>query len=273
MASKVALVTGASSGIGTEVALSLLQRGYTVYGAARRAERMKGLEDRGGRPLPLDLTDERSIVACAAAVLEREGRLDVLVNSAGYGSYGAIEEVPLAEARRQFEVNLFGLARLTQLVLPVMRRQESGHVVNVSSIGGKVFTPLGGWYHATKHALEGWSDVLRLEVAPFGVRVIIVEPGAIATEWGGIARDSLLAVSGQGPYQEPARAFARMIGPGSRFAGSPPRLVADTVLRAITARRPRARYAVGQGARAILLARSLLPDRAFDGLVRRLFHA
>jgi NAD(P)-dependent dehydrogenase (short-subunit alcohol dehydrogenase family) len=272
MAKKVALVTGASSGIGTEVALALLRHGYLVHGAARRVERMKALEERGARVLPLDLTDEPSIEACASAVLELEGRLDVLVNSAGYGSYGAIEQVPLAEARRQFEVNLFGLARLTQLVLPTMRRQGLGHVVNVSSIGGKIFTPMGGWYHATKHALEGWSDVLRLEVEPFGVRVIIVEPGAIATEWGGIARDSLLAVSGQGPYQSQAHAFADLIARGGRFSGSPPRVVAETVMKAIKARRPRTRYAVGQGARALLLARALLPDRAYDGLMRRMLN-
>jgi len=271
MARKVALVTGASSGIGTEVALALLERGHVVYGAARRVERMQRIVERGGRALPLDLTDERSIEQCVGAILEAEGRLDVLVNNAGYGSYGAIEEVPLAEARRQFEVNLFGLARVTQLALPAMRAQGSGHVVNVSSIGGKIFTPLGGWYHATKHALEAWSDALRLEVEAFGIRVVIVEPGAIATEWGGIARESLLATSGRGPYRVQAEGFAKLLGPSSgAFAGSHPRVVADVVVRAISARRPRARYAVGAFARPFLLARALLPDRVFDGVVRRM---
>jgi NAD(P)-dependent dehydrogenase (short-subunit alcohol dehydrogenase family) len=273
MAQKVALVTGASSGIGTAVALALLERSDTVYGAARRVDRMQALVARGGRALPLDLTDAGSIESCAAAILEREGRLDVLVNNAGYGSYGAIEQVPLEEARRQFEVNLFGLARMTQLALPAMRKQGGGHIVNVSSIGGKIFTPMGGWYHATKHALEGWSDVLRMEVERFGIRVIIVEPGAIATEWGGIARDSLLAVSGSGPYEEQARAFAAMVSPEGRFSGSPPDAVAKTVLRAIAARRPRTRYVVGQGARPILLARALLSDRAYEGIVRRMLRA
>jgi len=273
MPRKVALVTGASSGIGAEVVLALLEQGYAVHGAARRLDRMRALTERGAQVLPLDLTDERSIEACAAGVLEREGRLDVLVNNAGYGSYGAIEQVPLAEARRQFEVNLFGLARLTQLLLPTMRRQGSGHVVNVSSIGGKIFTPMGGWYHATKHALEGWSDALRMEVAPFGIRVVIVEPGAIATEWSGIARETLLAASSKGPYQDQARAFAGLIAPGGRFAGSPPRVVAEAVVRAVATRRPRTRYVVGQGARAFLLARALLPDRAYDGLVRRILGA
>ncbi len=270
---QVALVTGASSGIGTEVALALLRRGYVVYGAARRVDRMQELSDRGGRVLPLDLTDEGSTEACLGAIFEKEGRLDVLVNNAGYGSYGAIEEVPLAEARRQFEVNLFGLARVTQLALPAMRRQGGGRIVNVSSIGGKIFTPMGGWYHATKHALEGWSDALRMEVEPFGIRVIVVEPGAIATEWGDIARASLLATSGQGPYRAQAGAFAKLMAPDGRFAGSHPRVVADTVVRALSARRPRTRYAVGAGARPLLLARALLPDRAYDGIVRRLMGA
>jgi NAD(P)-dependent dehydrogenase (short-subunit alcohol dehydrogenase family) len=270
---KVALVTGASSGIGTAVALALLERGYTVYGAARRVDRMQGLLARGAHVVPLDLTDEGSTASCVKTLLDREGRVDVLVNNAGYGSYGAIEEVPLAEARRQFEVNLFGLARVTQLVLPAMRAQRSGHVVNVSSIGGKIFTPMGGWYHATKHALEGWSDVLRMEIAPFGIRVIIVEPGAIATEWGGIAREGLLATSGEGPYQEVAHAFAGMISPEGKFSGSPASVVADTIVRAVTARRPRTRYVVGQGARPLLLARALLPDRVYDGLVRRVLRS
>ena len=269
MGQQVALVTGASSGIGTEVVLALLAHGFTVYGAARRLERMESLKERGAKVLSLDLTLERSIEILAGTILEREGRLDVLVNNAGYGAYGAIEQVPLLEARRQFEVNLFGLARLTQLFLPTMREHRGGRVVNISSIGGKVFTPMGGWYHATKHALEGWSDVLRMEVEPFGIRVIIVEPGAIATEWGGIARDSLLAVSGKGPYEAQARAFSELIAEGGRFSGSPPQVVAKTILKAVLARRPRTRYAVGKGARSILLARALLPDRAYDRLMRR----
>jgi len=273
MTGKVALVTSASSGIGTEMALALIARGFTVYGAARRVDRMKAVVDHGGHALPLDLTDEQSIAACLAAVLRAEGRLDVLVNNAGYGSYGAIEEVPLEEARRQFEVNMFGLARVTQLALPVMRKQGSGHVVNVSSMGGKIFTPLGGWYHATKHALEGCSDALRLEFSPFGTRVIIIEPGAIATEWGGIAHESLLAISGEGPYRAQAQAFARLLASSGGKNASHPRVVARTVLRAISARRPRARYAVGAGAVPFILARRLLSDRAFDGLVKRIVGA
>lgn len=271
MTSKVALVTGASSGIGTEVALALLDGGYTVFGAARRLERMQAIVDRGGRALSLDLTDDRSTEDCVAAVLREHGRLDVLVNNAGYGSYGAIEEVPLAEARRQFEVNLFGLARVTQLALPAMRRQGAGHIFNIGSIGGKVFTPMGGWYHATKHALEGWSDALRMEVAPFGIHVVLIEPGAIETEWGDIARGSMLATSGQGPYEAQAQGVAK--GMKRLGSGSPPRVVADAIVRALSARRPRTRYAMGAGARSALLARALLSDRAYDAVVRRLMGA
>jgi NAD(P)-dependent dehydrogenase (short-subunit alcohol dehydrogenase family) len=267
---KVALVTGASSGIGTEVALALLDRGYAVHGAARRVDRMQDLVARGGNAVPLDLTDEASIESCVGSILEREGRLDVLVNNAGYGSYGSIEEVPLAEARRQFEVNLFGPARVTQLVLPVMRRQRSGYVFNVTSIGGKIYTPLGGWYHATKHAVEGWSDALRMEVAPFGVHVVIIEPGAIATEWSGIARDSLLATSGTGPYRDQALAFARALEGAAYASASPPRVVADAIRKALSARRPRTRYSMGSGARAALWGRAVLSDRAFDRAIRRM---
>ncbi|MGC4001302.1 MAG: oxidoreductase [Anaeromyxobacter sp.] len=266
---KVALVTGASSGIGAEVSLALLRLGYTVHGAARRVDRMAPLVAAGGQAVALDLTDDASIQACVSTLLANEGRLDVLVNNAGYGSYGAIEDVSLAEARRQFEVNLFGLARLTQLALPAMRAQRSGHVFNVSSMGGKLSTPMGGWYHATKHALEGFSDALRMEVAPFGVHVVIIEPGAIASEWSGLAQESLVASSGAGPYATQARAFAALMARADG-QGSPPRVVADAVVRALRARRPRTRYVMGTGARPALLARRWLPDRAYDGMLRLL---
>src|SRR5690349_17668304 len=186
---KVALVTGASSGIGEAIARKLAQLGFTTYAAARRVERMEPLRDVGVRPLQLDVTDEASMTSAIEHIAAEAGCIDVLVNNAGYGSYGALEDVPLAEGRRQFEVNVFGLAQLTQLVLPHMRRLGSGHIVNISSMGGKMYEPLGAWYHATKFAVEGLSDSLRLELKPFGISVVIIEPGAIRSEWGGIARD------------------------------------------------------------------------------------
>ena len=266
---KIALVTGASSGIGEATVRRLAADGYLVYAAARRVERMQPLAAIGARILALDLCDDASTVAAVDAIRGDHGRLDALVNNAGYGAYGALEDVPMDEARRQFEVNVFGLARLTQLVLPMMRTQGDGTIVNITSIGGKMHEPLGSWYHATKFAVEGLSDCLRMELAPFGIRVVVVEPGAIRTEWSGIARDSLLQRSGHTAYAEQAAAHARMLAGGENSSlASPPEVVAATIAKALRARRPRTRYATGGGARTILLLRRLLGDRGFDGFMR-----
>ena len=269
MTSKIALITGASSGIGAATARRLLADGHVVYAAARRRERMQPLADAGARLLPLDLTEDASIVAAVDAIREAEGGLDVLVNNAGYGSYGALEDVPLEEGRRQFEVNLFGLARLIQLATPMMRAQGSGRIVNITSIGGKMHEPLGCWYHATKFAVEGLSDCLRMELAPFGIHVVVIEPGAIRTEWSGIAQHSLLQYSGHTAYAAQATAHARMLAASDTSTmSSPPDVVARTIARALRARRPRTRYATGGGARSILFLRWILGDRAFDTLMR-----
>jgi NAD(P)-dependent dehydrogenase (short-subunit alcohol dehydrogenase family) len=268
---KIALVTGASAGIGEATARALLAAGYTVFAGARRLDRMAGLAGLGATLLKLDLTDDASIVAAVDAIKAGAGRLDVLVNNAGYGSYGALEDVPLDEARRQFDVNVFGLARLCQLALPMMRAQKAGKIVNVTSIGGKIWEPMGSWYHATKFAVEGLSDCLRVEVGRFGIDVIIIEPGAIRTEWAGIARDGLLATSGTGAYAEQAQSHARLLAAAETSnLASPPTVVARTIVRAVTARRPKTRYATGGGARTILLLRTILPDRAFDRLMLRI---
>lgn len=269
---KVALVTGASSGIGESIARRLPKDGIVVHAAARRLERMSGLARAGARLVPLDLTEDRSIVAAVRSVLDESGRLDALVNNAGYGAYGALEEVPLEEGRRQFEVNLFGLARLIQLALPTMRAQGSGRIVNVTSIGGKIHEPMGSWYHATKFAVEGLSDCLRMELEPFGIDVVVVEPGAIRTEWSGIARRSLLETSGEGPYAEQARLAAALLAGADRGQGSPPEVVAEAVAAALRARRPRTRYVVGGGAKPLVAMRRLLSDRSFDRLMRLAAH-
>lgn len=270
MAPKVALVTGASSGIGESTARELLERGYTVYGAARRVERMADLAERGVRTLALDVTDEESVEKAVAAIVAESGRIDLLVNNAGYGSYGAVEDVPLSEARYQFEVNVFGAARLIQLVLPVMRAQRSGRIVNISSMGGKIYTPLGAWYHGTKFALEGFSDALRMEVRPFGIDVVVVEPGGIATEWGNIAVDHMKEVSGKGAYSDLAGKLAKGMNSGiNARMMSQPSVIAKTVGKAATARRPRTRYAAGFGAKPLIFLRRVLPDRAFDTLIMR----
>jgi NAD(P)-dependent dehydrogenase (short-subunit alcohol dehydrogenase family) len=262
----VALVTGASSGIGEATAQRLHGLGYVVYGLARRADRMAGLDRIGIRTLAVDVTDEQATAAAIEQIVAEQGRIDVLVNNAGYGSYGALEDVPLSEARYQFEVNVFGLARLIQLVLPHMRRQGSGRIINISSIGGKIYEPLGGWYHAAKFAVEGLSDSLRVELRPFGIDVVIIEPGAIRTEWGAISAQKLRQASTGTAYQKQAATMAAVLESFSALA-SPPSVIADTIARAVTAGRPRTRYVAGRGARAAITARQLLPDRAFDAFI------
>jgi NAD(P)-dependent dehydrogenase (short-subunit alcohol dehydrogenase family) len=265
---KAALVTGASSGIGEETVKGLLQAGYTVYAGARRVDRMKKLEAAGARLLSLDVTDDASMTSAVETTLRDSGRIDVLVNNAGYGSYGSLEEVPLAEARRQFDVNIFGLARLTQLVLPTMRAQRSGRIVNVSSIGGKIGEPFGAWYHATKFAVEGLSDSLRMELRQFGIDVIVIQPGAITTEWNAIARDGLIKYSGDGAYGGAARAHANFLKSADQGRlPSPPIVVANTIVKAVQARTPKTRYATGGGAKLVLFLRRVLSDRAFDSVM------
>src|SRR6476660_3353794 len=269
MSAPVALVTGASSGIGASTARRLHALGYRVYAAARRMDRMADLADLGVTAVSTDLTHDADMVALVDRIVDESGRIDVLVNNAGYGSYGSLEDVPMDEARRQVEINLFALARLTQLALPHMRAQHSGYIVNISSMGGKFGEPLGSWYHATKYAVEGLSDSIRPELAPFGIHVVIIEPGAIATEWGQIAADNLLATSGSGAYAEQAAAVARVLGSSSDSPsmGSSPEVVADAIAKAVTARRPRTRYAIGTGAKPIVIASRFLPDRAMDRMM------
>lgn len=269
---KVALITGASSGIGLETALELHQKGWTVYGAARRVDRMQTLTDKGIHVLPLDVTDEASMNRCVAMLLEQEGRIDALVNNAGYGSYGAVEDVPIAEARRQLDVNLFGLARMIQLVLPAMRQQHSGCIVNISSMAGRVHTPFGAWYHATKFAVEGFSDALRLELRPFGIDVVIIEPGGINTDWGIIAAENLVNTSGHGVYATPANKMAKVFHDaysGKKY--SDPSVVARAIVKAVNTRHPHTRYAVGFMAKPSIFFRKILSDRMFDWIIRSFF--
>lgn len=270
MATRVALVTGASSGIGEATARKLQSLGYLVYGAARRTDRLENLSADGIRTLAMDVTDEQSMQDGMTKIIADAGRIDVLVNNAGYGSYGALEDVAIEEARRQFEVNVFGAIRLTQLALPHMRKQRSGTIVNITSMGGKIHTPLGGWYHGTKFALEALSDCLRVEVAPFGIDVVVIEPGGIATEWGEIAANHLDDTPGTSAYQAQAAAVAKSLRSEMYTKrNSPPSVVADAVAKAVTARHPKTRYAVGFGAKPLIAARGLLPDRLFDALISR----
>ncbi|MEC5191060.1 MULTISPECIES: oxidoreductase [unclassified Arthrobacter] len=272
MTQLVALVTGASTGIGYEAAWKLAARGFIVYAGARRVEKMESLKAHGVNIVALDVTDEDSMSAAVGQVIAAHGRVDVLVNNAGYGSYGSLEEVELAEGRRQFDVNVFGLARMTQLVLPGMRAAGRGRIINVSSIGGKMYEPLGGWYHATKFAVEGLSDSLRIELKPHGIGVSIIEPSGTESEWGTISGDSLLATSGRGPYMDQAKVVAAALAStvGSSMS-TPPGVIADAIVHAATSPKPKTRYPVGKGARAILLLRRLLPDRAFDVVIWNIY--
>ncbi|MDQ4214927.1 oxidoreductase [Microbacterium capsulatum] len=272
MTSKVALVTGASSGIGESAARHLRDAGFTVYAAARRVDRMAALQAVGVRAIALDVTEDASAQAAVAQIFAEEGRIDLLVNNAGYGSYGALEDVPLAEAQAQLDVNVLGLARMAQLVLPHMRARRSGTIMNVASMGGNFTTPLGAWYHASKYAVEAISDAMRMELAPFGIDVVVIEPGSIRTEWGAIAAEKVRETSGQGVYRSQGEAVAVTLGsssqPDTRMASSPD-VVARAITRAATARRPRTRYRIGFGAKPLVFARAILPDRAFDAVIKR----
>ena len=267
---KVILITGASSGIGFDAARTLARQGHRVYAAARRLERMEPLKEDGVIPLQMDVTDEVSMETGVRTILETEGRIDVLVNNAGYGFFGAIENVPLEEARKQLEVNVFGLSRLCQLVLPSMREQGSGRIVNLSSIAGKAVILFGGWYHVSKYAVEAFSDALRMEVKPFGIDVVLIEPGGIKTDWGLIAADHLAETSKGTPYEsEGLREAATMRKAYSIRLLSQPSVVTRAISKAVNRRRPRARYRVGFGARTMVFFHALLPTRWWDAILRK----
>ncbi len=238
-----------------------------MYAAARRVEKMKDLEKKGAKILKLDVTDEKSMFEGVNRVIKEQGRIDVLFNNAGYGQYGTVEETPLDKARYQFDVNVFGLARMTQLVLPHMRKQRSGKIINTSSVGGKVYTPLGAWYHATKHAIEGWSDSLRLELKEFGIDVVIIEPGLIKTEFGDVV-EKQLASSTKGPYRKLVNAFIRSAKKSyEKGNASPPSVIAKVVHKAIKKKKPKTRYSAGKMAKPILFFRKRFSDRIFDRII------
>ena len=275
--SRAVLVTGCSSGIGAATAARLAEAGWSVYATARRAETLAELEAKGCKILELDVDDDASRRAAVDAVVEAEGAVGVLVNNAGYSQSGAVESVPDERVRAQFETNVFAPLALCRLVLPGMREQGWGKIVNVSSMGGRFTFPGGGLYHATKHALEASSDALRFEVRGFGVDVILIEPGLIRTGFSEvIARDLGDATSVDGPYTEFNRAVSEASvktyerGLLARLGG-PPEAVAERIEQALEARRPKARYTVTASARVLLTLRSLLPDAGWDRMLRSSF--
>jgi NAD(P)-dependent dehydrogenase (short-subunit alcohol dehydrogenase family) len=268
----VVLITGCSTGIGRATAEHLAGKGFKVYATARRPDSIADLAEKGCRTLALDVTDEASMRAAVSTVEAENGAVGALVNNAGYGLEGAAEVTPMDEVRRQFETNVFGLIRLCQLVLPAMRKQRSGRIVNVSSVGGKLTFPGGAYYHASKHAVEAFSDALRFEVRGFGVHVVVIEPGLIKTEFGNTATGTV-SMPDAGPYAAFNEAVAKNVetaydGVRGKIAGAVgPEAVAEVIERAIVRHRPKSRYRVTSGARFVLATRKLLPDRAFDAFL------
>jgi NAD(P)-dependent dehydrogenase (short-subunit alcohol dehydrogenase family) len=269
--SKAVLITGCSSGIGRATALRLARRGWTVYASARRPESIADLADAGCETLTLDVTDEDSMRAAVARVEREHGAVGVLINNAGYSQSGPVEQVGLDAVRRQFETNVFGVVALTQLALPAMRAQHWGKVVNVSSMGGRLTFPGGGYYHASKYALEAISDALRFEVRGFGIDTILIEPGLIVTEFASAAVASMDGV-GEGPYgafnTKLAALTTGVYQSPMRFLGGGPDAVAKAIERAISRRRPPARVRVTPSARLAILQRRLTPDRVWDVAMR-----
>ena len=269
------LITGCSSGIGRATAISLHEAGLTVYASARNVESVADLTDMGIQTLRLDVTDEESMAAAVTAVEADAGSVGVLINNAGYGLYGPVEQQPMSEVRGQFETNFFGLVRLTQLVLPGMRRARRGRIVNVSSMGGRTTLPGGAFYHASKHAVEAFSDALRMEVAQFGIDVVLIEPGPVKTPWNDVAAASISAA--KHPDADPYAAYKSAVvasfgtatsGPIARLASTAEDIGA-VITRAVTARRPRTRYLINPLAKISVAMKALLPDRAYDAALRR----
>jgi NADP-dependent 3-hydroxy acid dehydrogenase YdfG len=270
---EVVLITGCSSGIGEAAAAELASAGHIVYASARKPETLTALAAAGCRTLALDVTDEQSMIDAVRTIEAEHGAVDVLINNAGYGQYGPIEQVGLDDVRRQFETNVFGLVRLTQLVLPAMRAQRRGRVLNVSSMGGRTTLPGGGIYHGSKYAVEAISDALRREVKPFGIEVVVIEPGIVRTPWSELARSSSPTSAADDPYagykQAVDSSFARAYsGPLARLSTSA-QDVAKVISKAVSANRPKTRYLISPMAKSLVLIEILLPDRLHDAVLKR----
>ena len=262
---KVILITGASSGIGKDTALNLIKEGHIVYGAARRISKMKDIVEAGGHSIKMDILNNEDVDKAVDRVISEHKRIDVLVNNAGYGLWGAVETISLDEAKRQFDVNIFGLAYLTKKVIPLMRNQKSGKIINMSSMGGKVYTPFGAWYHATKYALEGWSDCLRIELKSFGINVILIEPGVIKTEFQDVMMDSTVERSIGTPYEKKLKALEKATQEMyARGIGSPPSVITKLIIKAINSPNPKRRYVGGLFAKPMLFIKKWFGDKMYE---------
>ncbi|MFD2921786.1 oxidoreductase [Terrimonas rubra] len=265
---KVILITGASSGMGKETAMRLIREGHTVYTAARRIDQMEDIKAIGGHPIKMDVTIEADIDNVVNTIVKEQGRVDVLWNNAGYGLYGAVEDVPLDEARKQFEVNVFGIAAMTQKVVPHMRKVKSGTIINTSSMGGKMYFPMGAWYHASKHALEGLSDCLRLELKQFNINVVVIEPGFIATEFGTVLLEGFAKIRKDSAYKDLMNKIEEGTKKSAKGNGSSkPEVIADTISKIVNSKKPKTRYRVGKFAKPMVWMRTYLGDKLFDKIV------
>jgi len=265
---KIVLITGASSGMGKAFTKALLKEGATVYAVARRVDAMQELKALGAHTLKMDITNQDDIDQVVKTIEKETHGVDILVNCAGFGMYGAMEDTTLADARYQFEVNLFGMAYLTQKVLPSMRKKMQGRIINISSMGGKIYTPLGSWYHASKHAVEGWSDCLRLELKSFNIDVVVIEPGAIATEFADVMVKPMLERSGQSAYSHMATAVANATHTSvEKGVLSDVQVVVDMLMKAVHASSPKTRYVGGKYAKLMIFVRKWFGDRVFDRMV------
>lgn len=273
---KVVLITGCSSGIGKATAHYLCQKGYTVYATARKPADLAELAAAGCKTLALDVNSEASMVAAVQSIeaAHGAGAIWALVNNAGYSQSGAIEAVPLSKVRAQFETNVFGLVRLTQLVLPGMRTRGEGRIINMSSMGGKLVFPGGGFYHATKYAVEAISDALRFEVRGFGIDVVVIEPGLIKSGFSEAAVAAMDESPASSVYKSFHEAVARSTkesyekGPLASLTGEPID-VAKTVEKALCSSRPKPRYTVSSSAKVLLAQRKILSDRGWDWFLRQ----
>lgn len=262
---KVILITGASSGIGKDTALSLIEEGHIVYGAARRLEMMQDIIQAGGHAIKMDILKDRNIDDVVNQIINEQNRIDILINNAGYGLWGAVETISIDEAKRQFDVNIFGLAYLTKKIIPFMREQKSGKIINMSSMGGKVYTPFGAWYHATKYALEGWSDCLRIELKSFGIDVILIEPGVIKTEFQDVMMDSTVERSIGTPYEKKLKALEKATQEMyARGIGSPPSTITKLIIKAINSHNPKRRYVGGLFAKPMLFIKKWFGDKMYE---------
>jgi NAD(P)-dependent dehydrogenase (short-subunit alcohol dehydrogenase family) len=270
MEKKIILITGASSGMGKYTLGELAKDGHIVYGTYRDEKEAEVITGLGGIPIHMEMTEEATLEAGVKKVIDEQGHVDVLWNNAGFGLYGPMEEIPMDKARFQFEVNLFGLARLTQFVLPHMRKENKGLIINTSSMGGKIYFPLGAWYHASKHALEGWSDCMRLDLKEFNIDVVVLEPGLIDTGFASGVQNHFPEGSDTGPYKN---LVGKMMNDDAMesMKGSNPRVISDTIKKIIAARNPKPRYLVGKMAKPLVWTRKLFGDRIYDRVIMSQF--